>query len=127
MIWRVQENEGANTVDLKANLRSSSLLQPRLLDRDHVIRLLLTPCGIWHFNLTLLLFRCLFLLHLFFPPLPPLSTIPPRPIPPSLPLLTIWCSRHTTGQTNTGRYRDRGHDENVPAYFRAKKVATGQL
>src|SRR6218665_1052181 len=46
MISRAQENEGANAVDLKANLRSSSLLQLRLLDRDHVIRLLLTPCGI---------------------------------------------------------------------------------
>src|SRR6218665_3677485 len=42
MISRAQENEGANTVDLKANLRSSSLLQLRLLDRDHVIKLLLT-------------------------------------------------------------------------------------
>jgi len=78
MISRAQENEGANTVDLKANLRSSSLLQLRLLDRDHVIRLLLTPCGIWHFNLNLTLlfifiFLCLFLLHLFFPPLPPFS------------------------------------------------------
>src|SRR6218665_1884811 len=78
MISRAQENEGANTVDLKTNLRSSSLLQLRLLDRDHVIRLLLTPCGIWHFNLNLTLlfifiFLCLFLLHLFFPSLPPLS------------------------------------------------------
>src|SRR6218665_1968949 len=76
MICRAEENEGANTVDLKANLRSTSLLQLRLLDRDHVIMLLPTPCGICHFNLILLfifLFPCLFLLHLFFPPLPPLS------------------------------------------------------
>src|SRR6218665_1937269 len=58
MISRAQENEGANTVDLKTNLRSSSLLQLRLLDRDHVIRLLLTPFGICHINLTLL-FLCL--------------------------------------------------------------------
>src|SRR6218665_3175188 len=107
MICRVQENEGANTVDLKANLRGASLLQLRLLDRDHVIRLLLTPCGICHFNLTLL-FLCLFLLHLFF--FPPLSTIPPPPIPPSLPLPTIWCSRHTTRQTQGGA---DGHDASM--------------
>src|SRR6218665_2375925 len=64
-----------------------SLLQLRLLDRDHVIRLLLTPCGICHFNLTLsFLFLCHFLLHLFFfPPLPPLSFLLP-PSPPSSPL-----------------------------------------
>src|SRR6218665_2273416 len=121
MICRVQENEGANTVDLKANLRGASLLQLRLLDRDHVIRLLLTPCGICHLNLALL-FLCPFLLHLFFfPSLPALSTIPP-PIPPSLPLPTIWCSRHTTRQT--GRDRDRGHNGDRPAYmyFRAKSA-----
>src|SRR6218665_4059447 len=121
MICRVQENEGANTVDLTANLRSSSLLQLRLLDRDHVIRLLLTQCDICHFNISLLFlfhFLCLFLLHLFFSSFHlfllflPLSTIPPRPlppppIPPSFPLPTIWCSRHATRHADKHREGQR--------------------
>src|SRR6218665_688256 len=34
-------------------LRSAALLQLRLLDTDHVSRLLLTPCSTCNFNLTL--------------------------------------------------------------------------
>ena len=56
MICRVQENEGANTICLKANLRSCSLLHLRLLP---------------HLFSILLLFPSF--LFLFFPPLPPLS------------------------------------------------------
>src|SRR6218665_606843 len=55
MICRVQENEGANTVCLKANLKCCSLLHLRLLP---------------HLFSILLLFPSFFL-FLFFPPLPP--------------------------------------------------------
>src|SRR6218665_309764 len=91
---------------------------------------LLTPCGIFHFNLFIFLFRCLFLLHLFFPHFLPMFLTHLHPSYPlhiplfllpslPLPLSTIWCSKHTTRQTNTERDRDKGYDESVPAYFRA--------
>src|SRR6218665_3346118 len=106
MICRVQENEGANTVDLKANLRGASLLQLHLLDRDHVIRLLLTPCGICHFNITLL-FLYIFLLFLFFFPYLRPMFITHRQLSCHCysSLSASWCSKHTTRQTNTRRRR----------------------
>src|SRR6218665_420926 len=91
-------------------LRSTFLLQLRLLDRDHVTRLLLqTPCGFCNFNLTLL-FLCIFLLHLFF--FPPL---PPPPIPPALPLPTMWCSRQKDKHRETQTVM-------MPAGFRPKRA-----
>ena len=68
-------------------------------------------------------FRCLFLLHLFFFLRFLLIFIflilfrlhIPLFFPPHLPLHTIWYSKHATRQTNTGRDRDRGHDDSVPA------------
>src|SRR6218665_254521 len=81
------------------------------------------------------------------PPLPPLPLLTPSIlIPHLLPMFLTHlhlsdpsysylsasgCSKHTTRQTNTGRDRDRGHDESMPAYFRTTnrraRVATWNM